>query len=179
MGVAVGLLIGLGIDLRFSDKPEQDDFTDTERLRVVGMLWRLEWPLPPSCPSVENIVINDDYLVVLKGLRKNAVDVGTPTGADADSLLYNIHQELESEFQKAGGWNIQIGEMELVRDRVERWRESYATWVRNAEEYAQWYSDNRDKIVAEQDLIVECQYKFDTIAHRGRRALNHIDAILD
>ena len=116
------------------------ELKDAERLQEIGMLWGLEWPRA-GCP--------DDI----------------PSGA-----VYNSHQELEKSFEKAGGWRIEIGEMELVRERVERWRESYALWVQDAEAYA--------KMVPDSEKWSECKFKADTIAHRGRRALSHIDTLL-
>ena len=121
---------------------DSSELTDTERLGEVGMLWTLEWPRADG-PCPEDI----------------------PSDA-----VYNSHQELERSFEKAGGWRIEIGEMELVRERVERWRESYALWVRDAEAYAKMVPDSKE--------WSECKFKADTIAHRGRRALNQVDALL-
>ena len=60
--------------------------------------------------------------------------------------------------------------MELVRERVGRWQESYALWVQDAEEYARKVPDSEE--------WAECKFNADTIAHRGRRVLNLVDALL-
>ncbi len=160
---AVLLLLGISCGSIEDDAPEM---TDTERLQEIGMLWGLEWPRADGlCTDDILVSTNSEWL----GFRYDF----HPSYGVTESRLphpYNSHQALEASFQEAGGWRIEIGEMELVRERVERWRESYVSWVQDAEKYANLIPNSQE--------WSECKHMADTIAHRGRRALNHIDALL-
>ena len=165
-GVAA-MIIGCG-----QIQESASDMTDAERLQEIGMLWALEWPRDDrgSCDE-------DTFLSSEREFSGFAYDfdpsygVSRPYGRlSVHDSAYNSHQALEDSFNYAGGWRIEIGEIDLVRERVESWRESYALWVQTAEKYAETIPDS--------ERYAECKHKYDTIVHRGRRSLNHIDALL-
>ncbi len=149
-----------------SNEEAVPEMTDTERLREIGMLWGLEWPSAnDSCPEDISWSANEDWSGFSHPNISNRGD-----GRFSHSSVYNSHQALERDFEKAGGWRIEIGEMELVRERVERWRESYVLWVQDSEKYA--------KLIPDSEEWPDCKHIAYTISHRGRRALNHIDVLL-
>ena len=92
---------------------------------------------------------------------------------------YNEHEELERAFAEAGGWRIELGEKELVRDRVADWRDDYAQWLDQAEERAAQYPDLLLRQGVDSDLADDCRYQADTLVHRGRVVLEHVNALLN
>ena len=134
------LILTIGIVVRYPsllDSAQKPSPTLSERLDEVGLMWGLEWPVKTACSE----------------------------NAGLGNWAYNTHEDIETGFAQAGGWNIEIGEIELVRDRVAAWRDSYAEWVTTIEKTP----DPADP---------ECLYQVNTLKHRSRRALDNIDAIL-
>ncbi len=87
------------------------------------------------------------------------------------AAFYSSHQELEHEWASSAPGSlhnrIAIGELDLVRRRVEDWHARYEEWVKGAEERL--------------DQLSESDRHFDMVqaaSSRVSRILLHVDAIL-
>ena len=69
--------------------------------------------------------------------------------------------------------------MELVRDRVTKWREDYADWLANTESAVAGYTDVMQMQRLDADQTEECQHQANTLVFRSRIVLEHVDALLD
>ena len=141
--------------------------SDSERLREIGVRLGGTWPIEPECPTLYIRFDPTSGLVV------------NPPGSTDAVYSYNAHEELEAGFARAGGWRIELGEMELVRDRVTKWREDYADWLANTESAVAGYTDVMQMQRLDADQTEECQHQANTLVFRSRIVLEHVDALLD
>ena len=159
-------LVALVVLLAACDSEPQ--VSDAERLEEIGTHLGGPWPMDPDCPSA-----------LAPGIEVLS-EMATPNDPSDESLLgYNAHEELQAEFDRAGGWQLATDERDLVHGRVTHWREDYADWLANTETAVAGYSDVMRRQGIETEIIEECQFQADTLAHRGRVVLMHVDALLD
>ena len=125
----------------------------------------------------------DDSMMDTERLEELGKRLGAPwpIPPDCPNAIdgYNEHEELERAFAEAGGWRIELGEKELVRDRVAGWRDDYAEWLDQAEERATQYPDLLQQQSVDSELADDCKYQADTLVHRGQVVLEHVDALLN
>ena len=141
--------------------------SDSERLREIGVRLGGTWPIEPECPT---LYIRFDPT---SGLVDN------PPGSTDAVYSYNAHEELEANFARAGGWPTELGERELVRDSVTKWRKGYADWLANTETAVAGCTDVMRMQRMAADQTEKCQHQANTLVFRYRLVLGHVDALLD
>ena len=159
-------LVALVIVLASCDS--EPEISDAERLEQIGARLGGPWPMDPDCPSS------------LAPGREVLSEAAASNDSSKEPLLgYNAHEELQAEFDRAGGWLLTTDERDLVHGRVAQWREDYAVWLADTETAVGGYSDVMRRQGVDPELMSECQFQADTLAHRGRVILEHVDALLD
>ena len=160
------MLVTLAIVLAACDSGPQ--VSDAERLEEIGARLGGPWPLDPDCPSS-----------LAPGVEVLS-ETASPNDSSREPLLgYNAHEELQAEFDRAGGWRLATDERDQVHGRVAQWRDNYAVWLENTETAVEGYSNVMQRQGVDSKMIEECQFQADTLAHRGRVVLEQVDALLD